>query len=284
MEGLFFVNVITPLCLALIMFGMGMSLELNDFKRTLGSPKAIFIGILGQICLLPATGFLLAVLLPIPAEMSVGIMVLTACAGGATSNLLVYLSRGDVALSVTLTAISCIITVITIPFIVNFALFYFMGVQSSAALPVGATNLKLFVITLLPVLMGLGVRRRFRAFSKRAEKPLSRLSGLFFVLLLGAILFQNRDGILDALITAGPVTYLLNTITMAMGYSMASFGGLKLGQRISISLEIGVQNSATGILIATLFLQNPQIALVPSLYSSIMYINAGLLIGWMRRR
>ncbi len=282
MEAGILTSIILPASLAIIMLGMGTSLELADFKRVFIYPKAVAIGIIGQIILLPIVGFFFASQLGLKGEYAVGLMVLVACAGGATSNMIVYLAKGDVALSVTLTAISSCITVISIPFVINFALFEFMGATEETALPIGTTNMKLFAITLFPVMLGMLVRHYFSNLAHKLEKPVNNLASILFVLIVAGILFKERAGLLEALVNAGPVTYVLNIITMALGFSVARLFKLNEQQSITVSIEIGVQNSATGIFIATAMLHNAQIAIVPAVYSLVMYLNAGLLIGFMR--
>jgi len=284
MQAMFLINVILPLCMAVIMFGMGLSLLVEDFKRVLIYPKAVAIGVFCQIILLPAVGYLIASIFSLSPEQAVGLMVLTACAGGATSNMIVYLAKGDVALSVTLTAISCVITIITIPFVVNFALFHFMTVSQEAALPIGTTNMKLFFLILFPVLLGLLVHIRFPKVAVRLERHVNWFSVVFFVFLLVAIVAQNLKILAVALPSVGPATYTLSAVTMAIGYFMSRIFKLNIQQSTAVSIEIGVQNSATGIFIATVLLESTEIALTPSVYSLIMYVNAGILILMMRRR
>lgn len=154
------------------MLGMGASLVVADFKRVFVYPKAVAIGIVGQILLLPLVGFLFASQFGLTPEFSVGLMMLVACAGGATSNMIVYLAKGDVALSVTLTAISSCITVISIPFVINFVLYEFMGATEEAVLPIGSTNMKLFAITMLPVILNMLACHYYPGFSQRLESPL----------------------------------------------------------------------------------------------------------------
>ncbi len=281
MEAGILTSIILPASLAIIMLGMGSSLVLADFKRIFIYPKAVAIGIIGQIILLPLVGFLFASQLGLKGEYAVGLMVLVACAGGATSNMIVYLAKGDVALSVTLTAISSCITVISIPFIINFALFEFMGATTDTALPIGSTNMKLFAITVLPVILGMCVRHYFSSFAIKIEKPMNKLASLLFVLIVFTLLFKERAGLLQAFIDVGPITYVLNFMTMALGFCIARLFKLNEQQSVTISVEIGVQNSATGIFIATAMLHNSQIAIVPAVYSLVMYLNSGLLISFM---
>lgn len=270
--------------MALIMLGMGLSLSLEDFKRVLVYPKAIAVGMFGQIILLPATGFLLASLFSLSPEQSVGLIVLAACAGGATSNMIVYMAKGDLALSVTLTSISCVITIITIPFVVNFALYHFLHATEETVLPVGSTNMKLFFLILFPIFLGLFVHSRFPRVAARLEKHVNWFSAVFFVLLVVFIVTKNSKILSVALPTVGPATFTLSAVTMIIGYFLSRLFKLNIQQSTAISIEIGVQNSATGIFIATVLLNNTEIALTPSIYSLIMYINAGILILIMSRR
>lgn len=276
-------TILLPLSLVVIMFGMGTSLVIEDFKRVFVYPKAVAIGIVGQIFLLPLVGYLFASQFDLSPEIAVGIMVLVACAGGATSNMIVYLARGDVALSVTLTAISSCITVITIPLVINFALFHFMGATEETALPIGSTNMKLFMITLLPVFLGMLLRYYYAGFAIRLEKPMNKLTTIIFVLIVAAILFKVRGQLAEHLIAIGPVSYFLNLSCMALGFMAARIFQLSDRQSTTVSIEIGVQNSATGIFIAATLLNNAEIAVVPAVYSLAMYLNAGLLLFFMYR-
>jgi len=279
MEAIILTSVVLPLSLAIIMLGMGTSLVVADFKRVLIYPKAVAIGIVGQILLLPLVGYFFASQFGLKAEYAVGVMVLVACAGGATSNMIVYLAKGDVALSVTLTAISSCITVISIPFVINFALVEFMGATTEAVLPIGTTNMKLFAITMFPVILGMLIRHYFSGFAIKLEKPVNKIASLFFVLIVFSILYTERNGLVDALIVTGPVTYVLNLVTMLLGFTAARLFQLNKSQSVTVSVEIGVQNSATGIFIATALLHNSEIGIIPAVYSLVMYVNAGLLIG-----
>lgn len=271
--------VVLPLSLAVMMFGVGTSLQLADFKRVFTFPKAATIGIVGQIILLPLLGFILATLFGLTPELAIGVMVLVACAGGATSNMIVYLARGDVALSISLTAINSCITVITIPIIINYSFAYFMGASFDAALPVGITSIKLFVITLMPVMLGMAVRHYFSGFAIRIEKPMNRLVTLLFIMIVIAVFFEARGALSNYLATVGPVTYFLNLTAMVMGFAIASLFRLNEEQTATISIEIGIQNSATGIFVASTLLGNPEIAIVPVIYALAMNVNVLLFLG-----
>ena len=156
MQSNLLTTVLLPLALAIVMLGMGLGLMPADFRRVTRQPKAVAVGLICQMVLLPLLGVLLAVLIPMQPAIAVGLIILAACPGGPSSNLMTYLARGDVALSVTLTAMSSLLTVFTIPVIANLALQHFMGQQSAIALPVGSTMLQIFLITLLPIAIGSG--------------------------------------------------------------------------------------------------------------------------------
>lgn len=283
MDGIL-TSLVLPISLAIIMLGMGLSLTALDFKRVLIYPKAVAVGIVGQILVLPFIGYFVAVQFALSPENAVGLMVLVACAGGATSNLIVYLARGDVALSLTLTALSSCITVLTIPFIVNVALFRFMGATEETALPIGSTNMKLFFITVVPVLLGMLIRQYFSGFAHRMEKPMNKLATVFFILIVGGILLKEFESLMQSLLTVGPATFVLNLSSMFVGFIAARFFLLNDQQTTTVSIEIGVQNSATGIFIATTLLNNSEIAVVSAVYSFMMYVNAGLLLFLMHQR
>lgn len=266
-------TIILPLSLAVMMFGVGTSLDLADFRRVFIYPKAVAVGIVGQIILLPLLGFAFATQFGLSPELAVGVMVLVACAGGATSNMIVYLARGDTALSITLTAINSCVTVVTIPLVINYALYYFMGAAVEAELPVGITSIKLFVITLVPVMLGMMVRHFLSDFAVRIEKPMNRLVTLLFIMIVIGVFYEARGQLADYLVTVGPITYFLNLSAMLLGGVVAAFFRLSEQEITTISIEIGIQNSATGIFVASTLLGSPEIAIVPVIYALAMNIN-----------
>lgn len=266
------------------MFGMGTSLVLDDFKRIFVYPKAVLIGAFGQIVLLPILGYLFCLFIDMTPETAVGVMIVVSCAGGALSNLIVYLARGDVALSVTLTAISCVVTVFTIPFIVNVSLNHFMGVTNESLLPVGETNLRLFVITLLPVWLGMALRHFYPNVGARLEKPVNRLATIMFIGIFVGVIIQEREQLTTLFLSVGPVVLGLNLVAMVLGVLLARMVKLNRQQSISIGVEIGLQNSASGIFIAATLLGNMAFASVPAVYSFVMLFNAALFIGLVRKQ
>jgi bile acid:Na+ symporter, BASS family len=285
METNFLTDLLLPISLGIIMLGMGLSLVPGDFKRVALYPKAATIGLINQIIILPLIGFLLLLLIPMRSpELAVGIMILAACPGGPTSNLISHISRGDTALSITLTAISSLIVVFTIPLIVNFALQHFLEQGEYIPLPVFDTIIKVIIITLLPVIIGMIIRAKAPAFSEVMSKPVKIMSGiLLFVIIMAAIL-NDKENFFNFFAQAGPVALALNVVMLLVGYFSARLFNLRISQSITISIESGIQNGTLGIAIAATLLRNPTMTISPAIYSLIMFMTAGVIIAWMNLR
>ena len=271
-------SVIIPICLFLIMMGMGLTLVTNDFKRVLKYPKAVGIGLTNQLILLPIIGFALANIMPLRPEYAVGVMLLVLCPGGTTSNLFTYLAKGDVALSVTMTAIASVITVFTIPIVLSFSLIYFMGSGSAFELPVLKTVLTLVLLTIVPISIGMLIKRYAPAIADRSQVYVSRFGVLFLTFLVLFLGYVQRDIIVDAFIATGPVSIILNLSTMALGYYSSKWFGLNLAQRTSVTLEVGLQNSTLSIFMALTLLSNYDMSMMPAIYTLVMFLTAGILV------
>ena len=271
-------SVVIPICLFLIMMGMGLTLVTNDFKRVLKYPKAVGIGLTNQLILLPIIGFALANIMPLRPEYAVGVMLLVLCPGGTTSNLFTYLAKGDVALSVTMTAIASVITVFTIPIVLSFSLIYFMGSGSAFELPVLKTVLTLVVLTIIPISIGMLIKRYAPAVVDRSQVYVSRFGVIFLTLLVLFLSYVQRDILIDAFIATGPVSVLLNLSTMALGYYSSKWFGLNLAQRTSVTLEVGLQNSTLSIFMALTLLSNYDMSMMPAIYTLVMFLTAGILV------
>ncbi|WP_339663343.1 bile acid:sodium symporter family protein [uncultured Psychrobacter sp.] len=271
-------TVVIPVCLFLIMMGMGLTLITNDFKRVLKYPKAVGIGLTNQLILLPIIGFALANIMPLRPEYAVGVMLLVLCPGGTTSNLFTYLAKGDVALSVTMTAIASVITVFTIPIVLSFSLIYFMGSGSEFELPVVKTMLTLVVLTIVPISVGMLIKRYAPTVADRSQVYVSRFGVIFLTFLVLFLGYVQRDIIVDAFIATGPVSVLLNLSTMALGYYSSKWFGLNLAQRTSVTLEVGLQNSTLSIFMALTLLSNYDMSMMPAIYTLVMFLTAGILV------
>ncbi|MGP4974473.1 bile acid:sodium symporter family protein [Psychrobacter alimentarius] len=271
-------SVVIPICLFLIMMGMGLTLVTNDFKRVLKYPKAVGIGLTNQLILLPVIGFALANIMPLEPEYAVGVMLLVLCPGGTTSNLFTYLAKGDVALSVTMTAIASIITVFSIPVVLSFSLIHFMGAGSEFQLPVLKTVLTLVLLTILPISVGMLIKRFAPRVADSSQQYVSRFGVTFLAFLVAFLSYVQRDIIVEAFFATGPVSLLLNLSTMALGYYTSKWFGLNLAQRASVTLEVGLQNSTLSIFMALTLLANYKMSLMPAIYTLIMFLTAGILV------
>lgn len=269
--------VFLPLALAFIMLGMGLSLTIKDFKNIIIYPKAIALGLTNQLILLPVFGFALLQIFGLTGALAVGVMILAACPGGATSNLITHLSRGDIALSISLTAVSSFVTIVTIPLIVNFAIQYF-GEEGSITLPVLETIIQIMGVTVVPVSIGMLLKNRFPKLALSADKPVRIASAVIFIAVLLAAILKEKDSILEFFIRSGPIMLSLNLLTLVVGFFLASILLLPKKQRLTISIESGIQNGTLGIMIAATLLKNSEMTIPIAIYSLIMFATSALII------
>ncbi|MDN3689891.1 bile acid:sodium symporter family protein [Cyclobacterium jeungdonense] len=277
MESNLITSAFLPLALAFIMLGMGLSLNLSDFKNIFRYPKAMVLGLFCQLVLLPALGFFLILSFGLEGTMAVGIMIIACCPGGPTSNMITHLSKGDTALSISLTAMSSVITIFTIPLLVNFSIAYF-GEEGSVSLPFVPTVLRITGVTLVPVAMGMWLKNRFPLAAHRADRPVRIASILFFVLVVGGAILNEKDQILSFFAEAGPVALLLNILTFGLSLLLARLLALPAPQQLAISIESGIQNGTLGIMIAATLLQNSAMAIPVVIYSLIMFVASILIV------
>lgn len=273
-----------PIALAIISFGMGLSLTLGDFRRVVTHAGPAAVGLTSQLVLMPLLGFLLAWGFGLPPVMAVGLVILAVCPGGATSNFITYLARGDTALSVSLTAVSSVVTIFTIPLLVNFALFEFTDATESVPLPVARTIGQIFAITLVPLAIGMVVRARMPDRAARADRPVRILSLVVFGLVILGALLAERENLPRYFAEAGPVTLTLNLLAMGLGLLGARVMGLGRPQRTAITIEIGIQNGTLAIFIASTLLGSVALAIPAAIYSLIMFVTAGLFVFVVTRR
>jgi len=271
-------TIILAASLIIIMLGMGLSLQIQDFKRIVAYPKAMLVGIFNQIVILPILGYALVSFFNIQPEIAIGVMILAACPGGPTSNLITHLAKGDTALSVSLTAVSSLITIITIPFIINFALIEFIAKGQVIQLDVSKTILQIFVIVIIPVSIGMWIKHYKTAFAERMEKPVRTASGIVLVLVILGIIIKEKENVIPYFQQAGWITLALNLISMTIGYFSAKIFNLNKKQAIAISIESGIQNGTLAISIAAVLLGRPDFAIAPAIYSLIMFFTGGIII------
>ena len=272
-------QIFLPISLAIIMFGMGLSLVSGDFTRLFTYPKAVLVGLCNQLMFLPLIGFTIVVLFGLNPSMAIGVMIISICPGGPTSNLITQVSRGNIGLSVTLTALSSLITVFTIPILLSKFIAYFSGdTDVVIQIPILETMLQILVITVIPVSIGMMIRKRREAFALRMEKPMRTASTVLFVIIFLIIIIANKDNLIQAMKEVGLPTLLLNLSTMGLGYLSAKLFGITGKSQISITIESGIQNGTLAFVIATTMLNNLEMGLPTGAYSIWMFLTGGILM------
>ncbi|MCX6182610.1 MAG: bile acid:sodium symporter family protein [Bacteroidetes bacterium] len=287
MDSNIFASVGLPLALFIVMFGLGLTLTLNDFKRVVLFPKAIIIGSLTQLVLLPILGFsIAALLLKDSPELAIGLIILSMCPGGPTSNLLTHLGNGDTALCITLTAISSTVKVFTIPIMINIAIQQYMPNTGQAQLQVAGSIIKIFVIMIVPAVLGMFVKAKSETFAQKAQKPVKILSAIFLVLVILVAVLKERAHIAEYFMIAGPAALLLNLAGMTLGFYLPKIFNLPTSQQITISIETSIQNGTLAIAIASspLMLNNTTIAIPAAVYSLIMFVTGGVFVYFVSKR
>jgi BASS family bile acid:Na+ symporter len=270
-----------PLTLAIITLGMGLSLTEKDFRNIFLQPKAVIIGLCCQMILLPVIAWLIVRSVNIDPVFKVGLMIIAACPGGATSNLITYLLRGNVALSISMTALNSMLTLITIPLVVHFSLEAFMQ-DDTFQLEVGKTILKVFLITIVPAFAGTRIRKNFQDFSIKLERPLRVVLPLLLMLVYAGVIFIDQgtgEATRSDYAKIFPYALLLNILAMVSGFLVARIFRLRVKNQFTISIEVGLQNSALAIFVAASLLKSNEMALVPVVYGSFSFFST-LLFGW----
>ena len=276
-------DIFLPLALAFIMFALGIGLTLDDFTRVARRPRDFLIGAAAQMLLLPLVAFVLVTVWPMPAELALGLMIIAAAPGGVTSNILTAFARGDVALSISLTAVTSLLSVVTIPVIVVAAYAHLIGGDAAREVSVTHTALSVFAIVTVPVLIGLAVRRFAEGFALRFEPTARTLSTVLFGVVLAGAIFQERANIVDYFSQAGLVTLTLNVAMMALAYGLAGLLATGPRQGVAISLECGLQNGTLAIAVATLLFGGGLATVPAATYSLIMFATGLIFVGLLRR-
>lgn len=281
------INVFLPMSLAIIMLSLGIGLTFGDFGRVLSQGKAFIAGALSQVLLLPIIAFLIIMVFGIQTELAVGIMILSFCPGGVTSNMITKLAAGDVALSVSLTAVISLLSILTVPLLAAWSVTHFMG---AAGPEVSVTDIaiSMFLIATLPVLIGVIIRRVTPAFADRVEPGLTRVATVLFIVIVIAALAGNWQLFVENLATLGPALISLNAILLVMGLLIAAAMGLAWNARKTISIETGVQNATLGITMAAIISGQSEgfstYALPSAVYGITMYFVALPFVAWFRTK
>lgn len=276
------VTKIAPLALALIMLGLGLGLTLNDFKRVLQNPKIFFVGIFSQIVLLPIIAYILLLVIKVPTAIALGVMIIAAAPGGVTSNVMTKFARGDVALSISLTAVCSLISIISVPLIV-FSSAKLIGVSNiSEEITMTGIALKMAGVVTLPVFIGMIIRKFTENFISNNIKFIERTTGFLFLIVFAAIWIEERNNILSYLSQAGVIVLTLNIVMMIFAYYLAKVFSSNIEQRRCIAIECGLQNGTLAVFVATQIF-NDIIYIIPTAaYALIMYITAFIFMYLLR--
>ena len=277
------IDIFLPLALAFIMFALGIGLTVQDFTRVARQPRDFLVGAMSQMLVLPLVALALVSLWPMPPELAVGLMIIAAAPGGVTSNILTSFARGDVALSISLTAVTSLLSVLTIPIIATAAYAHLIGDTADQDISIAGTALSVFAIATLPVLIGLAVRRFAEGFALRFEPIARRLSTVLFIIVLAGAILQERANIAEYFAQAGLITLTLNVVMMALAFTLARLFATGPRQRVAISLECGLQNGTLAIAVAALLFGGGLVTVPAATYSLIMFGTGLLFVAFLRR-
>ena len=276
------VTKIAPICLALIMLGLGLGLSVKDFTRILRVPKDFFIGFFSQLIILPIVALGIALILDLRAPLAVGLMIIAAAPGGVTSNVLTKFANGDVALSISLTAVISLISIISVPFIViNSA--NFLGVTLSTNVSMVGIALKMALVVTIPVIIGMVIRGFAENFILSKINIINKITGWLFVFVFAAIWIEEKDNILTYLAEAGLAVLILNVVMMTLAYFIAKKFVSGVAQQKCIALECGLQNGTLAVFVATLMFDQVAYVIPTAAYALIMYITGFIFIYILRK-
>ena len=283
MQSTLLTTLLLPLALGVIMFGLGLGLAMDDFRRVARYPRAVLTGLFLQTAVLPWAALGLALLFRLPPELAIGLMLLAASPGGATANIYSHLARGDVALNITLTAVNSVLCLVTLPLILDLSLRFFLGEGQYVPPPVQKI-IEVAAIIILPVAIGMTVRALAPAFAARMEKPIRVLSVLVLALLVVAAVAQAWETLLTWFAVVGLACLLFNLASMGTGYAAPLALKLPRRQAIAIAMEIGIHNGTLAIFIALNVLGNATMSVPAAVYSLLMFFTAAGFAWWASRR
>jgi len=278
-----FQTIIIPFGLFLIMMGLGLTLSIDDILRVIIMPKAVLIGLTGQLILLPAVAFLLAFSLNTAPVIAIGLVLLSACPGGITSNAYVFASRGDIALSVTLTTIASLFTVFTMPLIVWIGLTVFADSSDIVDVPVSGMMRSLAQLTILPIIFGMVIRKFKPDFAVKMVEPVRKMAIAILIMVIITNTWFSIETLKLYIVQAGIAALLLNVICMSMGYGMSKLARLNTDQTISITYEVGLQNLSLALVLANTILGMPDYAAVTLIYGFFMKFTALSFIAYAKK-
>ena len=280
----FVTDVILPLALAFIMFTLGLGLSISDFSNVFKKPKNFLIGLVSQLIFLPIVGLVLVIIWPLPIEIAIGVMLIAAAPGGVTSNILTFFARGDVALSVSLTAVMSLLSAVSVPIVLAISI----GLIGDSSLPesISLTGiaLSMFLIVTLPVLLGMGVRSFLNSLTLKIEKSARFISTLLFVLVLIGAILAERENVVSYFAQTGLVVLVLNILMMLIAFYWSGFFGTGISQKKAIAIECGLQNGTLAIFVGTTVFGGGLYIIPAATYSLIMYLTSLLFIYFIKNR
>ncbi len=282
----FIATTVMPAALAAIMFTLGLGLTVADFERVARRPKAFAVGAVSQMMVIPVIAYGVAMLFRLPPDLALGLMILSFCPGGVTSNILTKYARSDVALSISLTGIISLAAVITVPFMVAIFAEHYLGVEARS-IDITSLGISMFVISAVPVIFGMSVRSHAPEFALRIEPPLSVLSFVLLASVVLAAIADNWSHFVASVATLGPAMLCLSGLLIAIGLAIARLFALSRSEATAISIETGIQNSALGVTVGTLIAEQagglPPYSLPSGVYGIVMYLVCIPFVLWRRR-
>ncbi|MBP2332899.1 MULTISPECIES: bile acid:sodium symporter family protein [Corynebacterium] len=273
-----------PVALAVIMVGIGLSLTLADFREQARTPRATIIGTLGQVFLVPAIGIAVALVMDLPPIMALGLVLVAACPGGSTSNLVTYLARGNVALSIILTVVASLVIIVTLPGWLDVAGRILPGAtELSVSVPLGQTFGLLIGIILIPVAIGMVIRAKKPELAAKLERGMSVFGALVLLLAIGAVAVDLGGEIIDMTIVTGPAVLVFNIAVILVGGALAWIARVDRASQLALAVEYGIKNSTLGLVIALTVVRDEEFAVPAAVYSIVMYVTAIAVIAIGRR-
>ncbi len=279
------VTKIAPIILALIMLGLGLGLKIDDFTRILKTPKDFFVGFFSQLIILPLVAYLLIIILKVPPEIAIGVMIIAAAPGGVTSNILTKFANGDVALSISLTAVISLISIITVPLIIFTSADLFGITDISQNISMTGIALKMFLVVTVPVILGMIIRKFAENFVNSKIQIFEKLNIILFVIFFIAAFYEERESFIDFLIQAGFITFILNITMMIVAYYLGKTFASGIKQQKCIALECGLQNGTLAIFVSTQIFGTDIVYITPTAaYALIMYITGLIFVFLLKNK
>ncbi len=279
------VTKIAPIILALIMLGLGLGLKIDDFTRILKTPKDFFVGFFSQLIILPLVAYLLIIILKVPPEIAIGVMIIAAAPGGVTSNILTKFANGDVALSISLTAVISLISIITVPLIIFTSADLFGITNISQNISMTGIALKMFLVVTVPVILGMIIRKFAENFVNSKIQIFEKLNIILFVIFFIAAFYEERESFIDFLIQAGFITFILNITMMIVAYYLGKTFASGIKQQKCIALECGLQNGTLAIFVSTQIFGTDIVYITPTAaYALIMYITGFIFVFLLKNK